>query len=89
MSEEQIKAFLAAVKADANLQEQLNAVADAGTLVAIAKEMGFNVSVEELQGAQQGVSEEELEDLAGAGYYSGFSTICPGGTCAMRKGGGC
>ena len=66
MSEEQLKAFLDAVKADAGLQEKLNAAAD---VVAIAKEAGFMISADELQRAQaiQGkeLSDEQLEGVAG------------------------
>ena len=52
MSEEQLKAFMEAVKADASLQEKLNAAADADAVVAIAKEAGFVISAEELLRAQ-------------------------------------
>ena len=38
MSEERLKAFLEAVKADAGLQEQLKAAGDADAVVAFAKE---------------------------------------------------
>ena len=67
MSEEQLRAFMEAVKADAGLQEKLNAAADADAVALIAKEMGFVISAEELQRAQAGseVSEEELEGVAG------------------------
>ena len=44
MSEEQLKAFLEAVKADAGLREQLKAAGDADAVVAIAKEAGFVIS---------------------------------------------
>ena len=37
MSEEQLKAFLEAVKADAGLQEKLKGVVDANAVVAMAK----------------------------------------------------
>ena len=67
MSEEQVKAFLEAVKADAGLQEQLKAAADADTVVAIAKAAGFVISAEELKKAQSAISEEELESVAGGG----------------------
>ena len=65
MSEEQLKAFLEAVKADAGLQEQLKAAGDADVVVAIAKAAGFVISAEELKRAQAEVSEEELEGVAG------------------------
>ena len=66
MSEEQLKAFMEAVKADAGLQEKLKAAGDADAVVAIAKEAGFVISADELQLAQAEVSEdEELERVAG------------------------
>ena len=65
MSEEQLKAFLEAVKADAGLQEQLKAAGDADAVVAIAKAAGFVISAAELKSAQTDVSEEELEGVAG------------------------
>ena len=65
MSEEQLKAFLEAVKADAGLQEKLNAAEDSDAVVAIAKEAGFMITAEELQRAQAEISEEELEGVAG------------------------
>jgi len=68
MSEEQLKAFLEAVKADAGLQEKLNAAADADAVVAIAKDVGFMISSDELQRAQavgEELSDEELEGVAG------------------------
>ena len=64
MSEEQLRAFMEAVKADSGLQEKLKgAYLDAA--VAIAKEAGFVISADELQRAQAEVSENELERVAG------------------------
>ena len=65
MSEEQLKGFLEAVAADATLQEQLKAAADAEAVVAIAKTAGFAIFVEELKRAQAELSEQELEGVAG------------------------
>ena len=77
MSEEQLKAFMEAVKADAGLQEKLNAAADADAVALIAKEMGFVISAEELQRAQAGseVSEEELEGVVGGGNVGGVGKL--------------
>ena len=68
MSEEQLKAFLEAVKADAGLQEQLKAAGDADAVVTIAKAAGFVISAEELKKSQAELSDEELEGVAGADY---------------------
>ena len=65
MSEEQLKAFLEAVKADAGLQEKLKAAGDADAVVAIAKTAGFVISAEELKKAQEEISEDELVSIAG------------------------
>jgi predicted ribosomally synthesized peptide with nif11-like leader len=65
MSEEQLKAFLEAVKGDAGLQEKLKGAEDANAVVAIAKDAGFVISAEELQKAQAEVPGDELEDVAG------------------------
>jgi len=70
MSEEQLKAFLEAVKADAGLQEKLKAAGDADAVVAIAKAEGFVISAEEIERAQADVSEEELEGVAGGCIFS-------------------
>ena len=67
MSEEQLKAFLEAVKTDAALQEKLKAAADADAVVAIAKAAGFVISADDLKKAQAEVSDEELEGVVGGG----------------------
>ena len=68
MSEEQLKAFLEAVKADAGLQDKLKAAKDADAVVAVAKAAGFVVSAEELKSAQAEISEEVLDNVAGGLY---------------------
>ena len=65
MSEEQLKAFLEAVKPDEGLQEKLKAAGDADAVIAIAKAAGFAISADELKKAQSEISEEELEGVAG------------------------
>ena len=79
MSEDQLKAFLEAVKADTALQEKLKGATDADAVVAIAKAAGFMISAEELKKAQAEVSEEELEGVAGGtGTMTQGPTMCPG-----------
>ena len=65
MSEEQLKAFLEAVKADAGLQEKLKAATNADAVVAVAKAAGFVISADDLKKAQAEVSDEELEGAIG------------------------
>ena len=72
MSEEQLKAFMEAVKADAELQEKLKAAVDSDSVVAIAKAAGFLISAEELARAKAEVSEDELEGVAGGACDRNF-----------------
>ena len=74
MSEEQLKAFLEKVKDDAILREKLKAAADSDAVVAIAKNVGFAISVDDLLNTQSEMSEEELESVAG-GYYCACTRI--------------
>jgi len=46
MSEEQLNAFLEAVRADIGLQEKLNAAIDPDAALAIARTAGFTISLE-------------------------------------------
>ena len=80
MSEEQLSAFLAALKADAGLQEKLKGAADLDAAVAIAQEAEFDVSMADWikHQAQQTLelSDEELEGVAGGYSTQGY---CPPG----------
>ncbi|QNI85946.1 nif11-like leader peptide domain protein [Synechococcus sp. PROS-7-1] len=77
MPEEQLKAFLEAVKADAGLQEKLKAAKDADAVVAIAKAAGFAISADEIDAlkksqaelSDEALTDEELEGVAGAGCF--------------------
>ena len=81
MSEEQLKAFQEAVRADEGFQEKLNSAGDdVDAVLEIAKSAGFLISAEELQRAQAEISEEELEGVAGGGTFGytcgGIMTAC-------------
>ena len=69
MSEEQLSALLAKLKEDAGLQEKLKGAGDLDAAVAIAKEVGFDVSKADwlkYQAKQTlDLSDEELEGVAG------------------------
>jgi predicted ribosomally synthesized peptide with nif11-like leader len=77
MSEEQLKAFLEAVKADAGLQEKLKAAGEADAVVAIARAAGFMISAEELRRrrAQAEISEEELGVVVGGLLWDAQQTL--------------
>ena len=65
---------MAAVKADAGLQEKLKASGDADAVVAIAKAAGFVIS----ESAQTEISEEELEGVAGGKNASAEAAVAIG-----------
>ncbi|KZR84149.1 Nitrogen fixation protein of unknown function [Synechococcus sp. MIT S9509] len=77
MSEEQLKAFIEKVQGDDSLQEKLKAAADSDAVVAIAKDVGFTISADDLR-TQSEISEEELEGAAGGnswGWCRGFTGL--------------
>ena len=62
MSEQQLKAFMEAVKADKALQQKLKAATD-DVIVKLAKKAGFVITAEALVSRE--LSDEELEGVAG------------------------
>jgi predicted ribosomally synthesized peptide with nif11-like leader len=89
MSEEQLSAFLAAVKEDPGLQEKLKCAADLDAFLAMTKEAGFDISKASWLRYQANqllkLSDEELEGVAGGGGIGGYlvgvigGPWCPGG----------
>lgn len=63
MTEEQLKACLEAFKADPELQAKLSGAKDPDAIVAIAREDGFAISMENLK--RMGLSNEELDAVTG------------------------
>ena len=93
MSEDQLKAFQEKIKGDTNLQEKLKAAADSDAVLAIAKEAGFSVSVDDLKNAQSEISDGELEGAAGGwAKQTPFIPCRPDSnyhTCKVSDGGVC
>ena len=74
MSEEQLKAFLEKVQGDTSLQEKLKAAGSNEAAIEIAKAAGFAITAEDIQSMQSStveLSDEELENVAGGGNYTG------------------
>ena len=72
MSEQQLNAFLAAVKADTRLRDKLLSATDPDAVVAIAQAAGFFVSVDHIKESRlslQGLSDTELEGVAGGASH--------------------
>jgi len=85
MSEEQLAAFIAKLKADAGLQEKLKRATDCDVMLEIAKEAGFDVSkadwlrYQEIQTLE--LSDEELEGFAGGFWDELWKTETGCWTC--------
>ena len=71
MADDQFKAFLEAVEADAALQEKVQTEANryADAVVAIAKEAGFGITAEDVKRAQLEISEDDLEGVTGGAMW--------------------
>ena len=69
MSLERLKAFLAKVKGDSNLQEKLKAAKSPEDVVGIAKEHGHEFTSDKIPNIDKinQLSEEELESVAAGG----------------------
>ena len=81
MSEDQLKAFTAAIKSDNSLQSKLKEAKDVDSIVSIAKEAGFEIDANEINNAKAELSEEDLEYVAGGkggGERAQTSTACGG-----------
>ena len=76
MSLEQLKAFLAKVKKDSNLQEKLKAAKSPEDVVGIAKEHGHEFTADKITE----LSNEELESMAGGAFLT-FGKYCKSVLC--------
>ena len=83
MSQGQLTAFIEKVKDNTSLKDKLKSAADADSALAIAKEAGFAITAEDIQSMQSAMdlSDNELEDVAGATATTAFTYGCPGGCC--------
>lgn len=74
MSEEQFKAFLEKVASTPGLRKKLKATTDSDDVIAIAKEVGFNIVAEDLSRSKEEVVDAELKDAAGGIVWFDDST---------------
>ena len=62
---ENLKAFLAKVSADAQLIERLKAAKEYGEIIALAKEIGVELTLADIEPENSELSEEELNVVSG------------------------
>ena len=82
MSQGQLTAFIEKVKDNTSLKDKFKSAAAADSALAIAKEAGFTITAEDIQSMQSAMdlSDNELEDVAGAGSYETYCAGCCLGT---------
>lgn len=88
MSEQQLQAFLEAVKNDPALQQKLKQAAGPETAVAIAKDAGFAIETTDwltYHSTATTLSDQELEEAAGAYNTAGTPNTCAAGGVACTK----
>lgn len=78
---EQMKAFLAKLSADEKLAERLKAATNPDDVLALAKELGCSITLEDIQGnpADAELSEDELEAVSGGTRTGGCACMLAGG----------
>jgi predicted ribosomally synthesized peptide with nif11-like leader len=67
MTEHQLKSFLKACCEDADLRERISQAKTAEEAVSIAKAAGFSIEASELLNVSRGLTDKELENVAGGG----------------------
>jgi len=73
MSSEQLQLFIEKVKSDNDLAEKLKGVQSDEQAIAIAKELGFTITNDDLESLfpeEQDLTEEQLEAVAGGFGFS-------------------
>lgn len=76
---ENLKAFLAKVSADAQLIERLKAAKEYGEIIALAKEIGVELTLADIEPENSELSEEELNAVSGGKSGGCFCVLAGGG----------
>ena len=77
---ENLKKFLEKVSEDRALAEKVGAEKDPQALIALAKEMGFELTAADLERPAEELSDDELDTVAGGGDVSCACAMGGGGT---------
>ena len=89
MTQNQIDAFLAAVKADEQLHKKLSEAKNAESVVRVAEAAGFSLTVEQIEemrtGSKGELSEKELESVSGGFTDVNAPTFALFGKCEMHN----
>ena len=83
MSAEQFEAFLGKMRSDPSLMKRLKETSSHDEVASVAKEHGFEFSADISKRTREKelalLSEEELEDISGGGYFCRLYTKKTGG----------
>ena len=77
MSIDDAQKFMEKVKHDEDLQALLNNVSDNESKLQIAKDAGFDFTIEEAKKAKEELSEDDLDSIAGGSSEYLFGICCP------------
>ena len=76
---ENLKAFLAKVSADAALVEQLKSAKESDDILALAKELGMELTLADIESESSELSEDELNAVSGGKSGGCFCVLAGGG----------
>lgn len=76
---ENLKAFLAKVSADAALVEQLKSAKESDDILALAKELGMELTLADIEPESSELSEDELNAVSGGKSGGCFCVLAGGG----------
>lgn len=77
---ENLKKFFEKVSADEELAAKVSAEADVAKLIALAKELGFELTEADFKKPVEEISDDELDNVAGGGDVSCACAMGGGGT---------
>lgn len=76
---ENLKAFLAKVSADAALVEQLKSAKESDDILTLAKELGMELTLADIESESSELSEDELNAVSGGKSGGCFCVLAGGG----------
>ncbi|HGY5549021.1 MAG TPA: Nif11-like leader peptide family natural product precursor [Prochlorococcus sp.] len=74
MSQKRVQAFIAKVRGDNSLQENLKVAGDIEAVIAIANAAGYSINAEDIYNAKSELNHKELDSVAGRLIYQWMVT---------------
>ena len=74
LSQKRVQAFIAKVRGDNSLQENLKVAGDIEAVIAIANAAGYSINAEDIYNAKSELNHKELDSVAGRLIYQWMVT---------------